>query len=244
MGVGSVDGPDVSSLAAVRSADRRPADGRVAYYIWGQWTADAARDPQVSLDRHDEGPCREAGLTRRTSFAEFGKHRPVSPGRFAMTAKTSPVDRDPIAQPDERDGFAAAFDGAQTGDIASYVRLVPPREGDETQGEPSPAAVPGTSRHTLFDPEDIERLEYRLLARALTERVPCHGAPGGDDARPAGQVPAGRRGQRAELPGHGEHSGPGRSASGVSQRADRRPSRSDRRGNFPADPHWRTRCRW
>ena len=51
------------------------------------------------------------------------------------------------------DAFSAAFNGEPTSGMDPYVRLVPPA---------------GESRAQVFDPHDIERREYRLLARALT----------------------------------------------------------------------------
>ena len=67
------------------------------------------------------------------------------------------------------DAFSAAFDGEPTGGRDPYVRLVPPAGGEATNEVHRPGRVtPGSSSHAMFDPHDIERREYRLLARALT----------------------------------------------------------------------------
>ena len=84
-----------------------------------------------------------------------------------------------IEQPDAGsiDAFAAAFDGEPGAGLEPYVRLVPP-DGAEVASERSsqdPPATPQPGSRVPFDPEDIERREYRLLARALT-----NGDPGTD----------------------------------------------------------------
>ena len=67
------------------------------------------------------------------------------------------------------DAFSAAFDGGPTHGMDPYVRLVPPADEDPTREVPAQdPETSGAARHTMFDPHDIERREYRLLARALT----------------------------------------------------------------------------
>ncbi len=65
------------------------------------------------------------------------------------------------------DAFADAFDGDSMAGIESYVRLVPSPDEDRITDLPRPRTMP-TAGGTMFDPHDIERREYRLLSRALT----------------------------------------------------------------------------
>jgi len=84
-----------------------------------------------------------------------------------------------IEQPDAGsiDAFAAAFDREPGAGLEPYVRLVPPdgAEVDSERSSQAPPATPQPGSRVPFDPEDIERREYRLLARALT-----NGDPGTD----------------------------------------------------------------
>jgi hypothetical protein len=82
------------------------------------------------------------------------------------SAPSSPGDRTDV---ELGDPFSAAFDGEPTGGLDRYVRLVPPADDDVTGEVDGPDGVaPRSPRSTMFDPHDIERREYRLLARALT----------------------------------------------------------------------------
>jgi hypothetical protein len=67
------------------------------------------------------------------------------------------------------DAFSAAFNGEPTSGMDPYVRLVSPAvEDDSREARGLGGVTPGSSRAQVFDPNDIERREYRLLARALT----------------------------------------------------------------------------
>jgi len=81
---------------------------------------------------------------------------------------TEPID--PAVETGKASAFAVAFDGEQTDGLEPHVRLLP--DASAPDKEPlAPIASTTTSgpmTRPMFDPEDIERREYRLLARALT----------------------------------------------------------------------------
>jgi len=82
---------------------------------------------------------------------------------------TEPID--PAAESGTKaSAFAVAFDGEQTDGLEPHVRLLPDASAADKEPEYPVASTPDVApmAQPMFDPEDIERREYRLLARALT----------------------------------------------------------------------------